>query len=59
MSKNQEVNLKMNIQSAIEVLQILDNSAAGYSQQYAPERIVRIREVISNLDKELDNVIQS
>lgn len=57
MSKEKQVNLKMNIQSAVEVLQILDNAAAGYSEQFAPERIVRIREVISNLDAELEKVV--
>jgi hypothetical protein len=40
-----------------EVLQVLDNATAGYSNEYAPERIVRLREVMWNLDKELEKHI--
>ena len=57
MSKEKQVNLKMDIQSALEVLEILDNASAGYSKIHPPERIVRIREVINNLDSELERAV--
>jgi hypothetical protein len=57
MSKELKVNLKLDIRTALEVLQILDGATAGYSREYAPERIVRLREVMEQLDTELEKVI--
>ena len=53
MEKEKQVTLKLSTQSALEVLQILDSSVAGYSREFAPERIVRLREVMNQLDEEL------
>ena len=53
MTKEKQVTIKMNVQSALEVLQVLDSSTYGYSQEFAPERIVRLREVMNNLSDEL------
>jgi hypothetical protein len=57
MTKELKVNLKLDIRTALEVLQILDGATAGYSREYAPERIVRLREVMEQLDTELEKVI--
>lgn len=57
MTKEKQVTLKLNVKSAFEVLQVLDSSVAGYSQEHAPERIVRLREVMDQLDKELEKAI--
>lgn len=57
MSKEKEITLKLNIKTALEVLQILDTSTANYSHEFAPERITRLREVIRKLDIELDKAV--
>ena len=57
MTKELKVNLKLDIRTALEVLQVLDNAIAGYSEEFAPERIVRLREVMEQLDTELEKVV--
>jgi hypothetical protein len=57
MTKELKVNLKLDIRTALEVLQVLDGATAGYSKEYAPERIVRLREVMEQLDTELEKVV--
>jgi hypothetical protein len=49
MTKETQVTLKMNVRTLLEVLQVLDNATAGYSKEYAPERIVRLREVMEQV----------
>jgi hypothetical protein len=56
-TKELKVTLNLDIRTALEVLQVLDSATAGYSKEYAPERIVRLREVIEQLDIELEKVI--
>ena len=57
MTKEKQVTIKMDVRTSLEVLQILDGATAGYSKEYAPERIVRLREVMEQLDTELEKVI--
>jgi len=57
MTKELQVNLNLDVRTALEVLQVLDGATAGYSKEFAPERIVRLREVIEQLDIELEKVI--
>ena len=57
MTKENQVTLKMDVRTSLEVLQVLDNATVGYSKEYAPERIVRLREVMEQLDTELEKVI--
>lgn len=52
-----KVTLKLDVKSALEVLQVLDGSVAGYSQEFAPERIVRLREVMNQIDTELEKAV--
>ena len=57
MTKELKVNLNLDVRTALEVLQVLDGATAGYSKEYAPERIVRLREVMEQLDTELEKAI--
>jgi hypothetical protein len=57
MNKELKVTLKLDVRTALEVLQVLDGATAGYSKEFAPERIVRLREVMSQIDTELERVI--
>ena len=57
MTKETQVTLKMDVRTSLEVLQVLDGATAGYSKEYAPERIARLREVMEQLDTELEKVI--
>ena len=57
MTKEIEVTLKLDVRTALEVLQVLDGATAGYSVEFAPERIVRLRVVMSQIDTELEKVV--
>jgi hypothetical protein len=57
MSENNLVNLELDVQSALEVLQVLDAAVAQYSTEHTPQRIVRLRVVLDQLDKELEKVV--
>ncbi len=57
MTKEIKVTLNLDVKSALEVLQVLDGATAGYSTEFAPERIVRLREVMSQIDTELEKVV--
>ena len=57
MTKELKVTLNLDIRTALEVLQVLDGATAGYSKEFAPERIVRLREVMEQLDTELEKVV--
>jgi len=57
MTKELKVTLNLDVRTALEVLQVLDGATAGYSKEFAPERIVRLREVMEQLDTELEKVI--
>ena len=57
MSKETQVKLTMEFNTALEVLQVLDGATAGYSKEFPPERIVRLRKVIEDLDTEMEKVV--
>jgi hypothetical protein len=57
MTKELKVNLKLDVRTALEVLQVLDGATAGYSKEFAPERIVRLREVMGQIDTGLEKVV--
>jgi hypothetical protein len=57
MTKELKVNLKVDVRTALEVLQVLDGATTGYSKEFAPERIVRLREVMDQIDTELEKAI--
>jgi hypothetical protein len=56
-TKDNQVKLKMDVRTSLEVLEVLDGATAGYSKEYAPERIARLREVMEQLDTELEKAI--
>ena len=53
MTKEKQINLKLPIKSALDVLETLKSSTSGYGREFQPERIIRLREVIENLKNEL------
>ncbi len=57
MTKELKVTLNLDVRTALEVLQVLDGATAGYSVEFAPERIVRLREAMNQIDTELEKVI--
>jgi hypothetical protein len=56
-TKELKVTLNLDVRTALEVLQVLDSATAGYSKEFAPERIVRLREVLNQIDTELEKVV--
>ena len=57
MTKEKQITLKVDAKTALDLLQVLDNATAGYSQEYPPERIVRLCELMQQLDRELERII--
>jgi hypothetical protein len=57
MTKDLKVTLNLDVRTALEVLQVLDGATAGYSKEFSPERIVRLREVLNQIDTELEKVV--
>ena len=57
MTKELKVNLNLDVRTALEVLQVLDGATAGYSKEFAPERILRLREAMNQIDAELEKVV--
>lgn len=58
MSKK-EIKVQLETRTAIELLLVLDTATQGYSQDFAPERIVRLRELMKDLDEKLEKSIQT
>jgi len=56
-TKSNQVTLKFDARTALELLQVLDTATDGYSKEYPPERVVRLRDLMIQLDKELEKVI--
>jgi len=54
-----KVTLKMDVRAAAAVRQVLFDSQKGYTTDSVsvPERIVEIREVISQLDKGIEGIV--
>ena len=57
MTKEKQVTLKVDTKTALDLLQVIDGSTAGYSKEYPPERIVRLRELMQQVDSELEKAI--
>lgn len=57
MTKEKQITVKVDAQTGLELLQVLDGATYGYSKEFAPERIVRLREVMNNLSDNLQNVL--
>ncbi len=58
MSKDKKVTVKMNVRQAAAIRQILFEHQKGYSYEFIPERIVDIREVIQEIDNQIESVIE-
>jgi hypothetical protein len=59
MTKEKKVTIKMDVRSAAAVRQVLFDCQKGYTIDTAivPERIIEIREVITNLDQSIGEVV--
>jgi len=57
MAKQKQLTLKIDPPTALDLLQILDSSTFGYSKEYEPERITRLRSFMQQLDQELEKLI--
>jgi len=59
MTKEKQVTIKMDVRSAAAVRQILFESQKGYTynSESVPPRISDIRNVISNLDSEIEKLV--
>ncbi len=57
MAKEKQLTIKLNALTALDLLQILDSSTFGYSKEHEPERISRLRSLMSQLDQELEKFI--
>ena len=51
---SKQLTLKVLKETAADVLTILQEHQSNYSNTHAPERIVRIRELIETLEENLD-----
>ena len=57
MAKEKQLTLKIDTKTGLELLQVLDASTAGYSKEFVPERIERLRSLMEQLDQELEKLI--
>lgn len=57
MTKQNQLTLKIDVKTGLELLQVLDASTAGYSKEFVPERIERLRSLLEQLDQELEKLI--
>jgi hypothetical protein len=48
----------MPVRAAAAVRQVLFDAQKGYGQEYVPERIFEIREVITDLDDAISQVVE-
>jgi len=57
MSNRSKIDLKLDIQVAAIVRQVLFESQKGYSYEFPTTRIEIIREVIRKIDDEIDTIL--
>jgi hypothetical protein len=53
MTKEKQITIKMNTETASAVLEVLLTSQVGYSYEFAPERITCIRKVIGDIKSQV------
>lgn len=59
MTKQKQVTVKLDVRQAAAVRQILFEHQKGYSYEFPSERINDIRDVIRNLDTQIESTLQS
>lgn len=57
MSTRSKIDLKLDIQVAAIIRQVLFESQKGYSYEFPTTRIEIIREVIRKIDEEIDSIL--
>ena len=53
-----KVTITMPLRSAAAVRQVLFDAQKGYGQEYVPERVFEIREVITDLDDAISKEVE-
>lgn len=51
-----KVNLKLEVPVALEVLAALDTATYGYSEEFAPQRVINLRGVMDQIEVQLDMI---
>jgi hypothetical protein len=59
MAKQKQVTIKLDVRQAAAVRQILFEHQKGYSYEFPSERINDVRDVIRNLDTQIESTLQS
>jgi len=58
MSGEKKVILELSVYQAAAFFEILFREQKEYSYEFPPERIIEIREIIHNLDQQIDKAIK-
>ena len=53
-----KVNVEMSVRTAAAVRQVLFEAQKGYGKEYVPERISELREVITDIDDSISQVVE-
>ena len=59
MNKNTKITLKLDLQTGLEILQVLDTATHGYSKDFVPDRVVRLRKAMNELSDKLSESLIS
>ena len=54
-----KVSVTMSIRSAAAVREVLFEAQKGYGSEYVPERVFELREVITDLDDAISQVLEN
>ena len=54
-----KIVIEVDVYSAAAIRQVLFEAQKGYSYECVPERIIKLREVIKNLDDSIGAVVES
>ena len=54
-----KVTISMPLRSAAAVRQVLFDAQKGYGTEYVPERVFELREVITDLDDAITQVVEN
>ena len=53
-----KVTLKMDVGTANAVREAVYQAQTGYSEKYAPIRIINLREVLQTLDEQITSIVE-
>jgi hypothetical protein len=53
MSKEKPITLNLPLITALDLIDVLENATKGYSEEFPPDRITRLRNVLRTLDEDI------